>query len=244
MNTPYPLWLHIFAEISLALAVLSAIVIAVDEYRRPQHMWVMNFVWPLCALFGSLIWLAFYFRWERGMPRSHGDDGHMQSMAKEKPPFWAMTTTSASHCGAGCTFGDILAEGLAYAFPGLALAFGWKSLFGEKMFAIWVLDFIFAFVLGIGFQYFTIKPMRHLSSRQGLIEALKADAATITAWQIGMYGFMAPAQFGWFARAYGAPVAVNRPEFWLMMQIAMLCGFVTSYPVNWLLLKLGVKEEM
>jgi hypothetical protein len=25
---------------------------------------------------------------------------------------------------------------------------------------------------------------------------------------------------------------VNSVEFWFMMQIAMLCGFVTSYPVN------------
>jgi len=29
-----------------------------------------------------------------------------------------------------------------------------------------------------------------------------------------------------------------------MMQIAMLCGFVTSYPVNWWLLRSGVKEKM
>lgn len=239
MTTTYPPWLHILAGTSLLIAVLSALVIAGDEVRRPQHMWVMNLVWPLCALFGSLLWVAFYFRWERGMPR-----GHAHGTARQKPPFWVATTTSASHCGAGCTLGDILAEGLAYVFPSLALAFGWNSLFAEKIFAIWILDFIFAFVLGIGFQYFTIKPMRHLTVRQGLVEALKADAATITAWQIGMYGFMALAQFGWFVRAYGAPVAVNRPEFWLMMQIAMLCGFVTSYPINWLLLKIGVKEEM
>jgi hypothetical protein len=29
-----------------------------------------------------------------------------------------------------------------------------------------------------------------------------------------------------------------------MMQIAMLFGFVTSYPVNWWLLKAGLKEKM
>ena len=32
--------------------------------------------------------------------------------------------------------------------------------------------------------------------------------------------------------------------FWFMMQIAMLAGFVTSYPVNWWLLRSGVKEKM
>jgi Domain of unknown function (DUF4396) len=29
-----------------------------------------------------------------------------------------------------------------------------------------------------------------------------------------------------------------------MMQLAMLAGFVTSYPVNWWLIRIGVKERM
>jgi Domain of unknown function (DUF4396) len=65
---------------------------------------------------------------------------------------------------------------------------------GEKMFAVWILDFVLAFVFGIAFQYFTIKPMRNLSVRDGLVEALKADTLTVTGWQIGMYGLMAFAQ--------------------------------------------------
>ena len=29
-----------------------------------------------------------------------------------------------------------------------------------------------------------------------------------------------------------------------MMQIAMVLGFATTYPVNWLLISFGVKEKM
>ena len=29
-----------------------------------------------------------------------------------------------------------------------------------------------------------------------------------------------------------------------MMQLAMMAGFVTSYPVNWWLIRAGVKEKM
>ena len=29
-----------------------------------------------------------------------------------------------------------------------------------------------------------------------------------------------------------------------MMQIAMICGFVTAYPVNWWLIRVGIKEAM
>ena len=34
------------------------------------------------------------------------------------------------------------------------------------------------------------------------------------------------------------------PEFWFVMQIAMLAGFATSYPVNWWLIRAGIKEKM
>jgi hypothetical protein len=33
-------------------------------------------------------------------------------------------------------------------------------------------------------------------------------------------------------------------EFWFMMQIAMLAGFAVSYPVNWWLIRAGLKEVM
>ena len=74
-----------------------------------------------------------------------------------------MVAKGSMHCGAGCALGDIIAEALALAFPVVAICAGWKSPFSEKMFAIWVVDYLFAFVIGVAFQYFTIKPMRNLS---------------------------------------------------------------------------------
>ena len=68
-------------------------------------------------------------------------------------------------------------------------------LFGRPLFAAWLLDYIFAFVIGIAFQYYTIQPMRHLSVRKGIIAAIKADTLSLTAWQIGMYGWMAISVF-------------------------------------------------
>jgi hypothetical protein len=46
--------LEMSAWISLGLAFLCAIVITVDIVRHPQKMGVMNFVWPLTALYGSV----------------------------------------------------------------------------------------------------------------------------------------------------------------------------------------------
>ena len=47
-----------------------------------------------------------------------------------------------------------------------------------------------------------------------------------------MYGMMAIGQFLWFEPDYGGLAEVDAPEFWLLMQIAMLAGFCTAYPVK------------
>lgn len=231
MIPAFPEALHMAAILSLALAAFCAVTIALDELRRPQKMAVMNVVWPLTALFGSVIWLALYYRWGRS---GHDDD----------TPMAVSVFKGASHCGAGCTLGDIVAEGAVVAAPMIATWFGYGTLFGHEMFAVWVPDFLLAFLFGIVFQYFSIVPMRNLSPGEGIVAAVKADIASISAWQVSMYGGMAAIQFGWFLPAYGGLADALRPEFWLAMQIAMLAGFCTSYPVNWLLVRSGLKEAM
>jgi uncharacterized protein DUF4396 len=37
---------------------------------------------------------------------------------------------------------------------------------------------------------------------------------------------------------------IDSPEFWFMMQIAMIAGFLTSYPVNRRLLHTGSKKDL
>ena len=128
-----PTWLHLLSIASLALAGLCALAIAVDVARHPQHMAIMNVVWPVTALFGSVVWLWLYFRYGRLATRAKaeaamGRDEEMPS--KRLTPFWAKVAKGAS------------------------------------------------------------------------------------------------------------------PEFWFVMQLAMLCGFATAYPVNWWLIRSGIKEAM
>lgn len=114
------------------------------------------------------------------------------------------------------------------------------SFLGRKLFGTWLLDFALAFLFGIAFQYFCIKPMRNLSPAQGLWAALKADALSLASWQLGMYGWMALAIFVIFKDE----LVKTDPVFWFVMQIAMVAGFITAFPVNWRLIKIGIKEKM
>jgi hypothetical protein len=242
-----PTWLHILSFASLALGALCAAVIAADLVRHPQHMWIMNVVWPVTALFGT-VWIVWqYFTYGRLAEHAQAHaamerGGKMPS--KAQTPFPVAVANGALHCGSGCTLGDICAEWLVFLVPAVAVAFGWHGLFGNKMFAAWVVDYLFAYAFGIVFQYFTIAPMRNLSVGQGIWAAVKADTLSLTAWQVGMYGFMAVAYFLLFRDGFDVELTTDMLEFWFMMQIAMLCGFLTSYPVNWWLIRIGLKEKM
>ena len=228
-------WLPTLAWISLAVAFVCALIVLLHiAAGHRQHMWIMNVVWVLTMLYAGPLGLWAYFRWgtlstQRAMMRAkqRGDE----PPARRKPG-WQMVATGAMHCGSGCTLGDILAESFLILVP--------LTLGGKPIFAAWVLDYGLALLFGVAFQYFTIKPMRNLSVGEGLEAAIKADFLSLTAWQLGMYGWMAIATFAIF----GHELEKTGPVFWFEMQIAMLCGFVTSYPVNGWLLKAGIKEKM
>jgi len=226
--------LEAIAWASLSLALLSAVAIAIDLRRHPQHMWIMNVVWPLSALYAGPLAAWAYFRLGRlaSHERVNAARSRDESPPHKRKPFWQSVAIGTTHCGSGCTLGDIVAEWLVFFLP--------VALFGSHVFGTWVLDYVLAFLFGIAFQYFTIKPARGLSVSDGLKSALKADALSLSAWQIGMYGWMAVVLFVIFDPAPDK----TSPVFWFMMQLAMIAGFLTSYPVNWWLIRRGIKERM
>lgn len=200
----------------LALSCASSISVAVHLVRHPPRMWIMGPVWTITALWAGPLGAIAYWK-------LHGRDKPATPLAAAK---------AATHCGAGCTLGDIVASVVAVVAP--------FTIAGYAIFGEWVYGFVAAFLFGIAFQYFTIAPMRHLGLRRGLVAAVKADAFSLAAWQVGMYAWMAIARFA----VVGHPFTKSSPVFWVMMQIAMLAGFVTSYPVNVVLLRRGLKEAM
>ena len=91
------------------------------------------------------------------------------------------------------------------------------------------------------FQYFAIAPMRGLSFRKGIVAAAKADLLSLTAFEVGLFGWMALMAFVFFPDPHLTP---NSPVYWFLMQIGMVVGFVTSWPANVWLIRHGIKEAM
>ncbi|CCE10500.1 putative membrane protein [Bradyrhizobium sp. STM 3843] len=241
-----PFLVNVLASLSLAVAIGCALWIAADEMRHPQRMRIMNVVWPITALYAGPLALAAYLSFGRniggGKHSEHSEGKHRKS---EHWPPPTSVVKGATHCGAGCTLGDVIAETLLQLVPGLAVILGWHVLWRDKIFSAWVLDFILAFGFGILFQYFSIKPMHpELSRETALKRALQADTLSLIAWQIGMYAVMALAHFVVFPRLLGTALPEGSPAFWWVMQFAMLAGLATSYPVNRWLIASKLKEAM
>lgn len=211
------------AVISLIISGITFIAIVLDILNgHKQSMWIMNIVWPVTALYAGPLALVTYWKIGRQRPNHKSP----------KKPFWQQVGVSTTHCGSGCTLGDLVAEWGLLIFP--------IPLFSQEVFTTWFFAYIMALIFGIAFQYFSIKPMSNLSPLKALKKAAKADVLSLTAWQIGMYGWMALVMFVIFDHS----LEPTHPVFWFMMQIAMLIGFITSYPINWVLVKHGIKEAM
>ena len=242
-----------------------AIRIATDLTTHKQSMKIMNIVWILTGLWANYLALWAYYKFGRTsiknndmkmdmpmdkdmkmdmsmdkdmkMDMSMDKDMKMDDMSDmdmgPKRPHWQSIALSALHCGAGCTLADIIGEWISHYIH--------FEIAGSTLLSNWIIDFILALIIGVYFQFYAIREMQKISVGKGLFKAFKADVLSLTSWQIGMYGWMAIVYFVIFD---SYPLHESRWIFWFMMQIAMLFGFFCAYPMNALLIKLGIKKGM
>ena len=71
--------------------------------------------------------------------------------------------------------------------------------------------------------------------------AAKADFLALSAFEVGLFGWMAIMQLVLFTSPH---LTTDHAAFWFLMQAGMLLGFVTTYPVNWWLIRRGIKDVM
>jgi Domain of unknown function (DUF4396) len=221
MSASIPAWLTLLAWVWIGLSFASAAVLVLLLVKRPQPMAVMNVVWPITALYLGPIAVWWYWTLAR-----------MGNASTVPRPFWQTIIVETTHCGAGCTLGDIVAENI--------IAAGAFTIAGSTLHAEFAGDYILALTFGVAFQYFAIAPMRGLSLRAGIIAAIQADVISLTAFEIGLFAAM----YGMTLLPFHLELGVRQPVFWFLMQIGMAIGYITSYPANWLLVRVGIKEAM
>jgi hypothetical protein len=83
--------------------------------------------------------------------------------------------------------------------------------------------------------------MRRVSVRDGVVAALKSDTFSVITFEIGLFGWMALIFFVFFPNPHLGP---DHAAYWLLMQVGMILGFLTSFPANRWLIRHGIKEGM
>lgn len=241
----------------LCLGFASALAVLVDEtvLGHRQHMWIMNLVHPITALYWGPVWLWVYFslgrkssrRWahreaerllrECGDPAARAAELQRQgtsTAARDVRP-WHVGN-AVSHCGASCTLGDIAGE-----WTVLMLGIGWFGTWsGHQLPEELLIDFLFAWTLGILFQYLTVAPAAGGGRLKEIWTAIRVTAS-IVAFQIGLFGWMAIFMLVIWPH-HG--IRIDSPDFWFQMQVGMMLGFLTAWPVNRWLVVHRVKPKM
>ena len=181
-------------------------------------MWIMNLVWPITAFYAGPLALWGYFTarpaFHQPGRRKQGTRRRVRREKRNRSGKWWLW---ARRIAAAAAPWAISSRNGRFSF--------FRSPFlGKKIFAAWVVDYILAFGFGIVFQYFTIAPMRDLCSGKESKRPkpiLVADGlADRHVWLDGDRD----------VRIFRHEIPKTDPLFWFMMQIAMLAGFLTSYP--------------
>ena len=95
-------------------------------------------------------------------------------------PMWATVLVGVSHCGAGCVLGDIVGEWLVYGTG--------ATINGTDLWPALLVDYAFALLFGIAFQYFSIAPMSGEYGPKTIWRAAKADIVSLTSFEVGAFG--------------------------------------------------------
>ncbi|KIW34107.1 uncharacterized protein PV07_00905 [Cladophialophora immunda] len=145
-------------------------------------------------------------------------------------PMFATVAIATCHCGAGCVLGDLVGEWLIYTFE--------VVVGGKMLYAAFIIDFVLALAFGIVFQYFSIAPMAGEYGWRTVVRAAKADFLSLTFFEIGLFGWMAIFDLLIFDQR----LEMNTAAYWFMMQVGMFFGYWTGFPINWWLIKEGIKD--
>jgi hypothetical protein len=135
---------------------------------------------------------------------------------------WRRAFRSVSHCYSGCGTGEVLGVSIAVG----VLAF--------KTTGTVILSFTLAYAFG---YLLTVGPL--MQEGVGLMEALKdafySETASITVMEIVAIGTDI-----WLAEGAG----IGEVLFWTALVFSLTIGLIAAYPVNIVLIQMGVKEGM
>jgi hypothetical protein len=213
-----------------AVGVLGAAFVIHDLRRNNTPLkTAMKWAWPLIVLFFSVVGLALYFATARapGIGQMRSPEEKRAAHHAFERAMWRRVNGAVIHCVAGDGIGIMTAMVIARA-TGMSF---WQ-------------EFWFEYLVGfaVGWLVFQRKSMTMMTDNvpRQLAMAFRAEFFSMLTVMGGMGTVM----------TFVTPlVATAQPKpftcaFWGFGMFGLLVGFVFTYPMNWLLVKIGWKHGM
>lgn len=204
-----------------ALAVAS---VAYDQFKGGREekslaMKTMRWGWVLLTLYTGVFGLGIYWFLHRASAR--------ETPEPSEPPLWEQSVESTIHCVAGDATGILLA----------AVVTIWLGL---PMNLEVMVEYAAGFAVGLFvFQALCMKPSFDGSYWRAVKSTLLAEMLSMNALMAGMI----PVMVILMSRDMSA-MEPSSIRFWGTMALAFVVGTLMTYPVNWWLVKRGLKHGM
>ena len=208
-----------FLWIWFALTAASVVYVAWDLFTSTPEMKVMKWGWILVTLYTGVVGLAVYWlSCREPAPGSH---------EKFVAPLWKQSVGSTIHCLAGDATGIIVAAATT-------------NLLGLPMWLDSVVEYVAGFFVGLLiFQALFMKDMLGGSYWDAVKGTILAEWLSMNAVMAGMI----PVMIVLMTRDMTA-MEPTSPRFWGIMSLATLVGAGLAFPINWWLVKNGLKHGM
>lgn len=203
----------------LILTIPSVLFVAIDIFVTTPEATVMKWAFIILTVFTGPIGAFFYVL----ACREPIKGTHEQYVDVR----WRQVVGSTMHCAAGDGVGIVFGAAIA---AGLGLSF-WPDF---------AMEYLLGFSFGWGyFQSFAMKDMAGGSYTKSLKMTFLPEFLSMNTLMSGM---LLVSQFA-IPRVDGAASPGN-PEFWFVMSMALLVGFIFAYPMNWWMVSNHMKHGM
>ena len=201
------------------LTAPSVLFVTIDIWRTTPESKVLKWAFVILTAFTGPLGAFFYVLGCREPLKGT----HEQYVSAR----WRQVLGSTMHCVAGDGVGIIAGAAIG---AGLAISF-WP-------------DFLLEYMLGFGFgwAFFQAFAMRDMAGGSYLASLKMTFLPELLSMNLLMAGMLLASRIGMSHVAHGEDPA--RPQFWFIMSMALIVGFVCAYPINWWLVANHMKHGM
>jgi hypothetical protein len=201
------------------LTIPSFLFVVIDVWRTTPESPVLKWAFVILTAFTGPLGAFFYVLGCREPLRGN----HEQYVAAR----WRQVLGSTMHCVAGDGIGIVVGAAIG----------------GVLTLPFWP-DFLLEYVLGFGFgwAFFQAFAMRDAAGGSYTKSLKMTFLPELLSMNLLMTGMIITSQFAMRSTIGGDDPM--RPQFWFIMSMALIVGFVCAYPINWWLVANHMKHGM